>query len=103
MKITSHELKKLYEKIAEEIHHRKLDTISFENDYYWAVSLDDRENLSKDPQLTVGSLRDDIEGLKDILSEDRVLSVVDINRFANILIVIGQKMFPSPLDQPLDT
>ena len=58
---------------------------------YWLIAPDEREDLTKEPKLCVGSLRDDLSKLKKLPSR-QFATLVDIDRFANVLIALGEKM-----------
>ena len=68
----------------------KLDDI----DMYWSVSGPESYDMSKDPILEVGSLRDDLKELKRLINKDKPATFVDIDRFAAVLNAISQKLNP---------
>lgn len=90
MEITLAEINNMYLQL-----HVKLlsacEEIELCSDYYWCAAADERENLDKKPTLCVGSLEDDWAELIKILPR-AFASLVDAQRFANILISIGEAM-----------
>lgn len=88
MKITILELTKIYTIIKETIF-SSFDIIEISSDYYWHISSDERENMNKKPELCAGSLNDDWQELK-LIPQRGLASLVDVDRFANILISISE-------------
>ncbi|HET8911835.1 MAG TPA: hypothetical protein VFN23_10250, partial [Ktedonobacteraceae bacterium] len=63
-KISITELKRLCNILLETSEYSGFQEFEFDTDYYWIIASDDRENFStKEPQVSVGSLVDDIESL----------------------------------------
>ncbi len=89
MKISIDELKLISDHIIKELN-RERKEIELHGDYYWCVVGRERESMEKVPdQLGVGSLLDDWIELQKIKST-KFVTVVDIERFANILISIAE-------------
>ena len=63
-------------------------------DMYWSASGPESYDMSKDPILEVGSLRDDLKELKKLINKDKTATFVDIDRFAAVLNAISQILNP---------
>lgn len=64
-------------------------------DMYWQVLASSAYDVTKEPQVGVGSLPDDLEHLFQMSNNDEVpVTSVDIDRFAAILHAISQVMAP---------
>jgi hypothetical protein len=88
MKIALIDLRKVYQLLYEKIlsFYRNVDLAA---DFYWCTAVDERENLKNRPTLCLGSLEDDWSELIKVPQRE-FASLVDVQRFANILISIGQ-------------
>ena len=90
MKISITDLIKAFTLITEIIKERFGDEIEFDTDYYWTVGFPSRKDFQKsDHTLGVGSLSDDIVSLQKAISGDAVFTLVDFERFANIIMEIS--------------
>jgi hypothetical protein len=94
MKISVDELKIIHELIIKHMEISGFEQFELDGDYYWYVSADERENFEKKPKLCVGSLQDDLNELKKIVGTQQV-SIVDLDRFANVFIAIGEAISKS--------
>ncbi len=72
--ITDNILNKL--KIKNEIN------LTFEDDWYWIVPEDSLINLSVQPDLEVGSLKDDIDFLNSLVDEDYDTNFLELERLS---------------------
>ena len=88
MKITLIELRNVYLQLYKAVL-SFFNEIEIVSDYYWCTAADERENLDKKPTLCLGSLVDDWAELKKITQRE-FATLVDVQRFANILISIGE-------------
>lgn len=100
MKITIDELqqlsllliKKLKNSVGSEI---ILDDKDY--DYYLMVSRPERSNIEIDnPKLAIGSLIDDMQGLRNVLSGKYEPCSLDLERLGQLLIALGQYMEKGP-------
>lgn len=61
-------------------------------DYYWSVPSPEWTEISKDPELTVGSLNDDLLELEKLLKEPERASSVDFDRVASVLRLLSDRL-----------
>lgn len=67
------------------------------DDYYLAIGRLERQNLTvTHPECTIGSLQDDIDGLRDVLSGKYDPTSLDLERLGQIFISLGQHIEQSP-------
>jgi len=66
-------------------------------DMYWQVSPPSCYDMTKEPELEVGSLKDDVEELLKLAndSEERPVSFVDFGRLASVLHAISESLNPT--------
>ncbi len=96
MKIRLSELKFSCDMLLNKAKESGFSEIEIETDYYWFISSDEREEFDSDtPSLCVGSIYDDIDGLKKIIIGVNPPTPVDFDRLANILIAVGQRISTS--------
>ena len=62
-----------------------------ERDFYWTVLSDEWVDFDQEPKLAVGSLDDDIEGLKSLLEDSSAFSVVDLERLSALLKFLAEE------------
>jgi hypothetical protein len=70
---------------------KEIDASEFDN--YWHVCDSDCFDFSKEPEISVGSLDDDIGALR-ALADGGEATVVDIQRLAHILMFIAFRLIP---------
>ena len=92
VEIGSKELKQACEMLLDKAITAGFDHISFDMDYYWCVTSDERENIEEPKLLGVGSLFDDVTELKRMLSGENPVTTNDFERLANILIAMCQRI-----------
>ena len=68
----------------------KIDT--GKRDYYWSVPSPEWVDMTKQPQLTVGSLDDDLAELNKLRAEPERASSVDLDRAAAMLRLISEEL-----------
>jgi len=69
----------------------EFNEIQTDSDYYWTITSDEREDINNEnPQVTVGSLKDDWESLNKVLEGGNIPTPVDFERLGNILTAIGE-------------
>ena len=70
-------------------------TLDRESVFYWAVSADDRYDMSKDPPgIDVGSLKDDWEFSSSILKGDSKPLALQLSELAPLLQCVGEILGP---------
>lgn len=96
MKISINELKTLCQLLLDKVEEIGFNEIEFDTDNYWFVSSDEREIFTEDtPNLSVGSIADDIQSLRGILNKTNPSTTVDFDRLANVLIALGERISSS--------
>lgn len=106
MKLTLSQIEKLLEIFYNYLQSRGVQTITFSNedDYYIEIPYDEIQDILKSKSCTnyiIGSLDEDIEGLKKLFLEaERTPTRIDIQRLGDVLKAIGAlieiKKFPKP-------
>ncbi len=92
------ELKNILEILISKAENSKIKKIEIDNDYYWNISTDDRENFTVDqPEVCVGSLYDDLQELNKVLNKQNQPTPLDFERLGNILIFLGNKISKSDI------
>ncbi|MCP4748107.1 MAG: hypothetical protein GY874_18530 [Desulfobacteraceae bacterium] len=96
LNITLKELQLLWEILYDKISKLEKKDINLEDmDMYWSVGAPECYDMSKEPALIVGSLKDDLDEVKKLLkNKDRPATFVDLDRFSAILNAISQKLNP---------
>jgi len=56
--------------------------LTFEDDWYWVVPEDSLTNLSVQPDLEVGSIKDDIDFLNSLVDEDYDTNFLELERLS---------------------
>jgi hypothetical protein len=56
----------------------------FKSEYYWCVSEDDLNDMSKVPQLLVGSMKDDVDFLNSLVEEDYDSGYLELERLGAV-------------------
>lgn len=79
------EIKGLFNLVIEKLRGENTLVFSFDNDEYWNVVGSDMTDFSQTPDLSVGSLYDDINYLKRSLQENTMVSYSDLDRLAAVL------------------
>ena len=87
-------LLKIIDKLRQEGHH-VIDLGDF--DLYWNVSAPEWTDMSRTPELSVGSIRDDLESLKELSNPDHVTAYVDFDRLATVLHLISERLNPGKI------
>jgi hypothetical protein len=83
MKITITELKSLCNLLLDRVSKIGGKEITFDKDWYWTIDISDR--YVNQPPVLVGSLADDLEGIKQLLNDpDYVPSPLDLERLGQI-------------------
>lgn len=91
MEIKTKELEGLFQLIIEKLEKSNINSIEFDTDWYWEICNDEIIDFKKEPSPVVGSLSDDIDIVKRILSGKMPFSYMDFDRIAAILKVIHRK------------
>jgi hypothetical protein len=92
MDIESKDLLKILADISDKLKADNIKKFSVDTDYYWKVSAEDSIQMDKEPVLAVGSLKDDWNNISKVISGKQVLTSVDFERVASVLILISEKL-----------
>lgn len=84
------ELETLILNTLKKLKDNKFNEFSFDYDEYWIIETDEWNKFDTEPKPVVGSLTDDINYLKMVLSEDLVISYLELERVASILRAISE-------------
>ncbi|MGX5689536.1 hypothetical protein [Arcticibacter tournemirensis] len=88
------DLEGMFALIIKKIRTENLLEIQLEMDEYWDIRGDDLGDFSKEPDLSVGSLTDDLHYLKQSLQKKEMISFSDFDRLATLLKAISNKVAP---------
>jgi len=68
------------------------EEVELENDWYWEIFCEDREDLSKKNKTGIGSIYDDLEALNKILNKKNIGGglIINVEKFANIIIAVQE-------------
>lgn len=69
--------------------------LSFEEDWYWNVPLEQLSSSPGEPNLTVGSLDDDIDFLNSLINEDYITDFLELERLAALFKFMSKKLSSS--------
>jgi hypothetical protein len=58
--------------------------LTFGEDNYWTVPLDDMNSFPSEPDLTIGSINDDIDFLNSLIEEDYTTEYLEMERLAAV-------------------
>lgn len=61
-------------------------------DFYWSVLSGDWLDFQKEPDIAVGSLDDDVQGLRRLLSDPSGASAIDLERLAAVLKLLSEDL-----------
>ena len=96
MKLFIKDLRILCEKILTKAEESGIQELEIDFDYYWDVSSEDKCNLeTKEPDLIVGSLVDDLNSLKNILKNETTPTIIDFERLGNLIKAVGDSISKS--------
>jgi len=93
MKVKVQELKQVCELILTYLEQQGCSEIELEQDWYWTViSREDLYANDGSPELGVGSLNDDLEGLEKVLDGTLSPTTTSYYQLGNVFIAIGDKI-----------
>ena len=92
--ITVAQLEQAFQRIVAKLKSEGVTTVQMATDAYRFVPTDAWTNFASD-ELLVGSLGEDIEGLKKLVADPgRFCTYVDVDRFSAVLKAISQELNP---------
>jgi len=72
------------ERTFEKLQNDNIEEIVIDGDFYWTVSLESMDDFNRDPELTVGSLNDDLSFLNSLILEDYDAGYLELERLAAV-------------------
>lgn len=95
MKLTTAELREIFDAIMRHLEASGSRTVAIEEDYYWVVPEEQRYDMEKDPEsFSIGQLSEDIENLRGILDGRKRPLAYDLVWFSAILTRVGETTTP---------
>jgi hypothetical protein len=92
MQIQLLELAMLAKTLVENYRERGYESVLIDDmDMYWVVQPPEWSDLQHEPKLSVGSLKDDWEGLQRVL-EGQMPTAVDFDRLAALLRAVSERL-----------
>jgi len=88
VKVLRESLKRMLD-VAEEQFGEEID---LDYEMFWVIMFHLSQDFSKDPEPTIGDIRDDIEYIISNYEEDIVLCTLDYEKMGNIIKAIGHKI-----------
>jgi hypothetical protein len=85
------ELEFLFKLVIGKLKSGNVNQIEFDIDEYWLVSTGDWSDFNKEPELSVGSLSEDISYLRRAISESKIFTYSDFDRLASVLRYVSEK------------
>jgi len=87
-------LEQAFQRILSKLKSEGVTTVRITNDAYRFVPTDSWNDFTTD-EILVGSIQDDVEGLKKLVDDpDRFCTYVDVDRFATVLKALSQELNP---------
>ena len=94
IKIKYNELETIFNLILKKLQNDKVYEVELEEVEYWVISADEWDIGNENPELGVGLLTEDWEGLKKCIMENSIFSYTEFDRLSSILRAISQKQAP---------
>jgi len=85
-------LETIFTRLISRLQEQGIQTLSFDNDMYWDVPIDELDSLGKKPDLIVGSLEDDISFLKRVIEVDFMTNYLELERLAALFKFMSKKL-----------
>jgi hypothetical protein len=94
MELTIQDMRKLADILITHAEKLRVKKMPLDYDYYIKVPLKKTSNFIDNPQenYVIGSLYDDVEDLKKVLSGEYEPTTVDIEKFGAIMTALGQQI-----------
>jgi hypothetical protein len=85
-------LEAILTRLISRLREQGVQELSFANDMYWDISIDQIDLLSAKPELMVGSLDDDISFLNRIIEEDFISNYLELERLAALFKFMAKQL-----------
>ena len=89
------EIEKIFALVINKLKADDANNFELELNEYWLILPDEWNNFSGNPQLAIGSFKDDILNLKRAIEENEIISYSEFDRLATVLRAISEKQAPS--------
>jgi hypothetical protein len=90
MKFKIDDLEVVLKKLLQKAKNSNINEVEISHDYYWNIDLSIKYEIDKNPDLDVGSLKDDIESLNKLIKNSKNPDILDFERLGNVLIYISE-------------
>lgn len=94
-KISLEEIETIFDLIVRKLKYDNLKDFEFSTDEYWIVLADEWSDFNVSPIPAVGSLKEDIEYLRESLDKSEIVTYSDLDRIATVLRAISEQQAPS--------
>jgi hypothetical protein len=84
IEISINTIKIVLNNLIEKISEGELKSFYFKDDYYWSVPEEKLTDITAQPNLLVGSLKDDINFLNSIVEDDFDANYLELERLSSI-------------------
>lgn len=88
------EISSLFELIIKKLQKENIEDIEIEEYLYWFINSDNWNVDKENPEIEVGSFKDDWEGLLKCIDRNEIVTYVEFDRLASILKVMSNKLAP---------
>jgi len=92
MTIRLHDVRNSFETLFSSMERAGIHVIDTDIDYYWTIPLGDAYE-TKAPEVSVGSLVDDLESLRKVLNKKNPSTTIDFERLGNVITILGHVSF----------
>jgi hypothetical protein len=82
----------IFNRLIEKFKMENIAEISFEDDMYWNVPVENIATFPSEPELSVGSLDDDINFLKSLIDEDYTTDFLELERLSTVLKFMSKRL-----------
>jgi hypothetical protein len=90
--ITIDSIETLMNNLLERLRRENITELTFDEDNYWNVPMDNMSCFPSEPNLTIGSINDDIDFLNSLIDEDYTTEYLEIERLAAVLRFTARKL-----------
>jgi hypothetical protein len=95
MKVQTTQLDIIFKKVISKLKDLEIDSVELDKDYYLLISSTDWTKVGEsNPEPVTGSLIEDWDSLKKVVTGEHPLMFVDLDRLASILRAISEKINP---------
>lgn len=92
MKVKKQELLSLLQKLKEKIEEDNIEEVEIPYDSYWKVLPSEAIKINQESALALGSLEDDWKALKKVITNNNIITYLDFDRTAAILIFYSEEV-----------